>query len=140
MESRTQSLLARCREPSPWRVDVDGLSRPQADEVAADLKAHGIEARVLDGQTIATKAALLDALAKAFHFPGHFGRNWDALLDCLTDFSALPAKGYVVILWQADDLKRADASTYRAFAEVCQAAAERWAERGGAYFKLAAIK
>ena len=32
-----------------------------------------------------TKAELLDGLADALEFPRWFGRNWDALADCLGD-------------------------------------------------------
>ncbi|NCS65498.1 MAG: barnase inhibitor [Hydrogenophilales bacterium CG03_land_8_20_14_0_80_62_28] len=41
----------------------------------------------LAGQDLAGKSALLKTLAKALAFPDWFGRNWDALADCLTDLS-----------------------------------------------------
>jgi hypothetical protein len=39
---------------------------------------------------LATKAELLDFLAKAFPLPAYFGHNWDALEECLLDLTWLP--------------------------------------------------
>ena len=51
----------------------------------------------VDGAKIADKAGLMDALASAFRFPSYFGRNWDALLDCLRSLpEEIPAQGYVL--------------------------------------------
>jgi hypothetical protein len=38
---------------------------------------------------LATKAELLDFLAKAFPLPAYFGHNWDALEECLLDLDWL---------------------------------------------------
>lgn len=40
---------------------------------------------VVDGRSCRTRAALLDEVARALHFPDYFGRNWDALTDALRD-------------------------------------------------------
>lgn len=40
---------------------------------------------VLDGQEIKDKEMLHDRLAISLHFPDWYGRNLDALYDCLTD-------------------------------------------------------
>ena len=57
--------------------DLDELrkSATRADQrlLHADLSAAG------------SKAEVLDALARAFALPRHFGRNLDALYDCITD-------------------------------------------------------
>ncbi len=34
-----------------------------------------------------SRDALFDALSHGLHFPEPFGRNWNALFDCLRDFS-----------------------------------------------------
>ncbi len=53
----------------------------------------------VDGSAVPGKAELLDALAAAFRFPGYFGRNWDALLDCLRSLpDEVPAAGYVLVI------------------------------------------
>jgi ribonuclease inhibitor len=40
---------------------------------------------VLDGNTVESRTALHDALARGLAFPDWYGGNWDALFDCLTD-------------------------------------------------------
>ncbi len=42
------------------------------------------------------KRALLDTLAATLPFPDHFGTNWDALYDCLTDLERAKAPGLVI--------------------------------------------
>jgi hypothetical protein len=59
--------------------------------MTARLQADGWRVVVIDGRRCATKASLLAELAAALHFPTWFGRNWDALVDCLRD--AVPATG-----------------------------------------------
>lgn len=40
---------------------------------------------ILDGETLADQEALHDRLAEDLGFPDWYGRNLDALYDCLTD-------------------------------------------------------
>ncbi len=44
------------------------------------------------------RAAILQAFAATFGFPETFGRNLDALGDCLGDLSWMPGSGYLVHL------------------------------------------
>lgn len=56
----------------------------------------------LDTTGIGDKGALMDRLSETFGLPAWFGRNWDALADCLTDLRPEPG---VVLTWSgADDL------------------------------------
>jgi RNAse (barnase) inhibitor barstar len=47
-----------------------------------------------------TKSQILAAIANGFGFPAHFGRNLDALYDCLTDLplQAGLQPGFVIVL------------------------------------------
>ncbi|MFK0216378.1 barstar family protein [Streptomyces sp. NPDC090298] len=53
---------------------------------------------VLDLTGVTDKAALMDRCADALALPDWFGRNWDALADCLTDLPE--AVTLVVSGWQ----------------------------------------
>ncbi len=101
---------------------------PGVYRVAADVPATpaGWRLGVLDGATITDAAGLLDGCAVALDFPGWYGRNWDALADCLRDLSWLPAGGYL-LLWRAADRLRGTDPT--AFATACRIFVRVAAER-----------
>lgn len=49
-------------------------------------------------------AALLDAIAIALGFPSYFGRNWDALDECLRDLGGPGGGGVVLAVEEAAEL------------------------------------
>ncbi|HEV7651284.1 MAG TPA: barstar family protein [Actinophytocola sp.] len=72
----------------------------------------------IDGTQIRSKDDFYTAVAAALSFPDWFGRNLDALADCLRDLSWLPA-GEHVLVWSAPAVFRdADPEGYRAVADV----------------------
>ncbi|MEU5696328.1 barstar family protein [Actinosynnema sp. NPDC020468] len=68
----------------PWVV----IARPGDPSVAAGLarfeEAGGV-VRHLDGAVMRSEAELFAEFARVLTFPGYFGRNWDAVVDCLGD-------------------------------------------------------
>jgi hypothetical protein len=40
---------------------------------------------IVDGRACRTRAAFFEQAARVLEFPSYFGRNWDALTDCLRD-------------------------------------------------------
>jgi hypothetical protein len=57
----------------------------------------------LDLTGVTDKPAFMDRCVRALGLPDYFGRNWDALADCLRDLSwAPPARGRLVVVtgWQ----------------------------------------
>ena len=44
-----------------------------------------------------------EALARAFGFPDHYGRNWDAFSDCFGDFSAKHSGELLALVWKHAD-------------------------------------
>jgi RNAse (barnase) inhibitor barstar len=84
--------------------------RRSGAELVADAEKHGASAHRVEA--VASKAELLDALARSLRFPRWVGRNWDALADALGDLSWLPA-GPVVIVWdEPRRLRAADPAAY----------------------------
>ena len=51
----------------------------------------------IDGEVAVDRESFFTEIARALDFPAYFGRNWDAVYDCLTDPSLMPAEGCVII-------------------------------------------
>lgn len=91
-------------------------------ERAEQIAASGhLVARVRYGD----KNALMKNIAAALQFPGWFGANWDALEDCLSDLSWLPAGGYVLVF---EDARPGE--ELGVLVDVLRCVAEWWAGRG----------
>jgi Barstar (barnase inhibitor) len=96
-------------------------------------------ARAIDGRRCRTKAALLDALAHAFALPAATGRNWDAIEEALADLEWLPARGYILIVSDADVLLEGAADEYRTFVAMLEDVGREWARpRAGEWPRPAA--
>jgi len=78
-------------------------------------------ARIPAGLT--NRDALFEALQKRLRFPSYFGNNWDALSDCLTDFSWVNEKRIVI---KHDDLPRLEAGQLRMYLEICSDSVLDW--------------
>jgi hypothetical protein len=69
---------------------------------------------VLDLEGVTDKAGLMDRCARDLALPEWFGRNWDALADCLSDPALWPdgseERGLLVVVrgWRAYAEKRPD--------------------------------
>lgn len=73
----------------------------------------------VDGAAVPAKAELMGALASAFRFPSYFGRNWDALLDCLRSLpDELPAGGYVLAVRNSGSFLASSPKDREDFADV----------------------
>jgi RNAse (barnase) inhibitor barstar len=80
---------------------------------------------------VQSKQEVLEAMAVAFQFPVQYGKNLDALYDCITDLvhKAGPQPGFVVVLEQLPDNPRFDREAREQLLEVFRDAAEYWGER-----------
>ena len=78
-----------------------------------------------------SKQEVLETIAESFLFPAHFGKNLDALYDCMTDLvnKSGPQPGFVVVLEQIPDNARFDRESREQLLDVFRDAADFWAER-----------
>jgi RNAse (barnase) inhibitor barstar len=78
-----------------------------------------------------SKQDVLEGIAQSFLFPAHFGKNLDALFDCMTDLVHKSGQqpGFVVVLEQLPDNARFDREAREQLLEVFRDAAEFWGER-----------
>ena len=97
-------------------------------QAASEADQHFLYANLTAAQS---KLDVLDNIAQAFLFPLHFGKNFDALFDCMTDLvhksGAQP--GFVVVLEQLPDNPRFDREAREQLLDVFRDAADFWAER-----------
>lgn len=105
-------LLAGRHDPGVYRwhaaFDVEDVRR--SVELAGVLLGH------VDGWRHGTKVEILDAFAAALSFPDWFGRNLDALADCLADVVEP-----TVVLWDGwGVLARDDAAAFAAVLEILE--------------------
>ena len=76
-----------------------------------------------------TKADFMDRATEVFLLPSYFGRNWDALHECLSDLTWLPAEGYILIL-STDDLLRTSPDDLKSAVEVLLHVNRSWRQDG----------
>lgn len=86
----------------------------------------------LDAAAVADKAALLSAVAAALDFPVWFGRNWDALDECLADLDLGTAPGLVLVVRRAGRLWRDAPLSAGRLVQAWLGAAEGHAKEGRA--------
>jgi len=89
---------------------------------------HFLYANLTDAQS---KQDVLDKIAESFLFPTHFGKNLDALFDCMTDLvnRAGHQPGFVVVLEQLPDSVKFDREAREQLLDVFRDTADFWAER-----------
>ena len=110
---------------SPW-VHLVVLDQGQKPERLLAAPA-GFVSRTVDGRRARTKRGLLAEFARALEFPADSGRNWDAFEELLADLEWLPAKGYLLIVIDADEMLAEDADEYDTFIEIATSVAKEWA-------------
>lgn len=124
---RTPSSLSKHLQSTraPWtsllilksRDSIESLVKPPPGFVLKSIK----------GAKCKTPATLFAEFAKVMELPDYFGHNWDALEECLADLEWMPAKGYVLLLTDAEQILSQDEEDYATLLEVLSDAGEAWA-------------
>jgi RNAse (barnase) inhibitor barstar len=89
---------------------------PDAARALAQARERGALVHLVDPVTSTAQA--LDAIGAALSFPAWYGRNLDALFDCLTDLSWQPDGEHVLVWAGHRQLQAADPEGYRALLAV----------------------
>jgi RNAse (barnase) inhibitor barstar len=100
---------------------------PEAGLAQAQARARGATVHLVGPVT--SKIDALDAIGAALNFPSWYGRNLDALYDCLVDLSWQPAGEHVLIWTGYRELQAADPDGYRAVVAVLDDAAAASSQR-----------
>jgi RNAse (barnase) inhibitor barstar len=105
-------------------------------EIEKHAKAAGMAFFQLEGQKISKKEQFLNHASLAMHFPEHFGNNWDAFEDCLTDLSWVDEEGYVIFYDHFGSFAEHAPSQFETALEVFKSAVESWREQNKPMFVL----
>lgn len=84
----------------------------------------------LEGSKIEKKEQFLNHAAIVMKFPSHFGANWDAFYDCLTDLEWVNAEGYVIYFDHTDAFAEHHESQLETVIELFQDAVDFWKDEG----------
>ena len=115
-----------CNATPPWSTL---FVVPRGASSSALVKTPpGFVVRTLQGKKCRTSSTLFDEFARALDFPDYFGHNWDALEECLADFEWLPAKGYILLIHDAEAVLPEDEEGYETLLEILSDAGEAWSK------------
>jgi len=97
-------------------------------EAAQGLGHHFLYANLAPAQS---KQDVLDLIAQQFTFPAHFGKNFDALYDSLTDplHKSGPQPGFIVVLEQVPANGKFDKEAREQLLDIFRDAADYWGDR-----------
>ena len=100
----------------------------ELQDAATQLGQHFLYANLSSAQS---KQDILDMVAAQYTFPAHFGKNFDALFDCLTDLvhKSGPQPGFIVVLEQIPAHAKFDKEAREQLLDIFRDAADYWADR-----------
>ncbi|OGA98570.1 MAG: barnase inhibitor [Burkholderiales bacterium RIFCSPHIGHO2_12_FULL_61_11] len=100
----------------------------QLQDAATQLNQHFLYANLGNAQS---KQDVLDMIAAQYTFPAHFGKNFDALYDCMTDLvhKSGPQPGFIVVLEQIPAHAKFDKEAREQLLDIFRDAADYWADR-----------
>lgn len=99
-------------------------------ELARQIRAKKMAFFHLEGQRIEKKEQFFNHASVAMKFPSHFGANWDAFYDCITDFEWVEAKGYCIYFDHTDSFTQHHESQLETVVELFEDAVEFWEREG----------
>src|SRR5262245_30438492 len=123
-------VLADVGRAGVYQTNID------PEEIVAAAKTVGLEVFRIDLTGARGKSGLLDRIAKSLGFPPHFGRNWDALSDCLGDLDTQSKNGWLLLVTGATEFAEKYPQDFQTAQEVFAIAADDWRKRKRAFWVL----
>jgi len=102
----------------------------------AVAQAADLAYRRIDATPIKTKSQFLGLLGRSLSFPSWYGRNWDALEDCLTDLSWIEGEGLVVEVEGYNVYAKADPDGFAILLDIFKTSAEYWRSEGRPFWAI----
>ncbi|CAI7977344.1 Barstar domain-containing protein [Frankia sp. Hr75.2] len=96
-----------------------------ADQPGSDVRLVSI-----NGIYMSTESDMHDEFSEKWDFPGYYGRNWDAMYECLTDPSWAPAEAYVLEISHSSQLLSRQQHSLEVLLGVLSSAGKAWTAPG----------
>ncbi len=96
--------------------------------IRADYAGKRYNVVEIDFKIVTTKSGILDLFSNQLQFPSYFGRNWDALWDCIKDLEWLREKNTAVLIKNSSKLK--DQQSYTTLIDILRDATPYWRKYG----------
>jgi RNAse (barnase) inhibitor barstar len=110
---------------------VQSIRAFRVQELQDSARALGHHFLYANLATAQSKQDVLDLLAQQFILPAHFGKNFDALYDCMTDpvHKSGPQPGFIVVLEQIPANAKFDKEAREQLLDIFRDTADYWADR-----------
>lgn len=97
-------------------------------DAAQGLGHHFLYVNLAEAQS---KQDVLDLIGAQFTLPSHFGKNFDALYDCMTDplHKSGPQPGFIVVLEQIPAHAKFDKEAREQLLDIFRDTADYWGDR-----------
>jgi RNAse (barnase) inhibitor barstar len=97
-------------------------------DAAMQLGQHFLYANLAQAQS---KQDVLDMIAQQFTLPPHFGKNFDALYDCMTDplHKSGPQPGFIVVLEHIPANAKFDKEAREQLLDIFRDTSDYWGDR-----------
>jgi len=105
---------------------TSGTKAGPAQRLEGQVERAGWRFVLLDTEGATDKAEFLERCAEAFDLPSWFGRNWDALDECLRGLDLDEPTGLLVVWDQWADLADGDPDAFDTAIEVFRDACVAW--------------
>ena len=101
-------------------------------DAAQSLGQHFLYANLAEAQS---KQDVLDLIGAQFTLPSHFGKNFDALYDCMTDplHKSGPQPGFILVLEHIPAHAKFDKEAREQLLDIFREAADYWSDRKVAF-------
>jgi len=110
---------------------VQSIRAFRVPDLADEASRQGLHFLYASCAQAQSKAEVLEIISTSFLFPKHFGKNYDALFDCLTDLVAKagPQPGFVVVLEGLPIAVKFDKEARETLLDVFRDASDFWSEK-----------
>ncbi len=111
----------------PW-ILRSALAVPQLKRELAAKNLLGLRLIELDGSRMKNVSELYDEISSRLKLPGYFGRNLNALSECLTDSDLLEGTGFIFFITSGESLLvESEPKVLKGFIDTIYAVCREWA-------------